>query len=303
MNEITTKEVKFVNDPKSLSALEKIREISNKAKEKKARKSPDRVNHIHVNEDLMIDKSKENLNFDRRKSHFPTMAFSGFSLLKPKEDDLKNEGIRKSYKVRGEKPETKDYKSEFVWDRRASKLVEKKIPLKGLDKIEEIEEKNEPKIKKEIKVSNPNPKRSEKGEILQKLKDYKKGKENDLGKKTDYSYSKKVVKEGVIEDDDKNIVGSKNTKIFKKVVKDDKGERIIIKKVVEEISEGNKDDKLVFGEDSDGEDFENELKDIDNNSPDNKDTKYQIVKERYDPKGNKIYTKEIMTNKLPKEYK
>ena len=111
------------------------------------------------------------------------------------------------------------------------------------------------------------------------------------------------MKEGVIEDDDKNIVGSKNTKIFKKVVKDDKGERIIIKKVVEEISEGNKDDKLNFEDDSDGEDFENELKDIENNPPDNNDTKYQILKERFDPQGNKIYTKEIKTNKLPKEYK
>jgi len=31
--------------------------------------------------------------------------------------------------------------------------------------------------------------------------------------------------------------------------------------------------------------------------------KYQVIKEKFDPQGNKIYTKEILTNKLPKEYK
>ena len=28
--------------------------------------------------------------------------------------------------------------------------------------------------------------------------------------------------------------------------------------------------------------------------------KYQIIKEKFDPQGNKIYSKEIFTNKLPK---
>ena len=83
MNDITTKEVKFINDPKSLSALAKIHEISNKAKERKPRKSPNHINHIHVNENLIIDKNKEEPNFARRKSHFPTMVYAGVGLLKP----------------------------------------------------------------------------------------------------------------------------------------------------------------------------------------------------------------------------
>lgn len=300
MNDITTKEVKFINDPKSLSALAKIHEISNKAKERKPRKSPNHINHIRVNENLIIDKNKEEPNFARRKSHFPTMIYAGVSLLKPKDDILKNEGARKSYRIRGEKGK-KDYKSEFVWDKKNNKLIEKKIPLTGLGKIEEIEEKTEPKKKNEIKESNP--KRSEKGEILQKLKDYKKSKENDFGKNTEFTYTKKVVKEGDIEEDDNDIVGSKNTKIYKKVVKDENGEKIIIKKIVEEVSEVNKDDKLVFEDDSDDDEIEKEFKDIEKNPSGNKDMKYQIVKEKYDPKGNIIYSQEILTNKLPKEYK
>ena len=31
--------------------------------------------------------------------------------------------------------------------------------------------------------------------------------------------------------------------------------------------------------------------------------KYQIIREKYDPQGNKLYTKEIYTNKLPKGLK
>ena len=289
MDDITTKEVKFVNDPKNLSALAKIHEISNKAKEKRerrARQSPNHINHIRVNENLRMDKNQEE-NFSRRKSHFPTMVYPGLnSLLKPKDLIQKGEGMRRSY-INNKEKEQKGYKSEFVWDKKLNKLVEKKVPLATLDQIEEKDEKVEP----------------DKKEIIQKLKDYKKNKEGNLGKNTEITIEKKVVKEGEIDDnDDKNVVGSKNTKIYKKVVKDENGSKIIIKKVVEEVTEGHKDDKLVF-EDSDDEDMENEIKDIEKDPAVDKNLKYQIIKEKFDPQGNKIYTKEILTNKLPKEYK
>ena len=289
MDDITTKEVKFVNDPKNLSALAKIHEISNKAKEKRerrARQSPNHINHIRVNENLRMDKNQEE-NFSRRKSHFPTMVYPGLnSLLKPKDLIQKGEGMRRSY-INNKEKEQKGYKSEFIWDKKLNKLVEKKVPLATLDQIEEKDEKVEP----------------EKKEIIQKLKDYKKNKDSNLGKNTEITIEKKVVKEGEIDDnDDKNVVGSKNTKIYKKVVKDENGSKIIIKKVVEEVTEGHKDDKLVF-EDSDDEDMENEIKDIEKVPAVDKNLKYQVIKEKFDPQGNKIYTKEILTNKLPKEYK
>ena len=289
MDDITTKEVKFVNDPKNLSALAKIHEISNKAKEKRerrARQSPNHINHIRVNENLRMDKNQEE-NFSRRKSHFPTMVYPGLnSLLKPKDLIQKGEGMRRSY-INNKEKEQKGYKSEFIWDKKLNKLVEKKVPLATLDQIEEKDEKVEP----------------DKKEIIQKLKDYKKNKDSNLGKNTEITIEKKVVKEGEIDDnDDKNVVGSKNTKIYKKVVKDENGSKIIIKKVVEEVTEGHKDDKLVF-EDSDDEDIENEIKDIEKDPAVDKNLKYQIIKEKFDPQGNKIYTKEILTNKLPKEYK
>ena len=289
MDDITTKEVKFVNDPKNLSALAKIHEISNKAKERRARKSPNHINHIRFEDKMNMDKNKEEPNFSRRKSHFPTMVYADFNILRPKEE--KKEGMRRSYINRG-KPGAKDYRSEFVWDKVNNKLVEKKIPLGGLDKIDENDEKLEQKPKNEIKYSNP--KNSEKSEIVQKLKEYKKSNNPEI------AYGKKVVKESEIEEDDKNIVGTKNTKIYKKVVKDESGEKVFVKKVVEEVTEGFQDEKLVFEDDSDDDDLE---KEDEKNPSGNKNMKYQIIKEKYDPQGNKIYSKEIVTNKLPKEYK
>ena len=289
MDDITTKEVKFVNDPKNLSALAKIHEISNKAKERRARKSPNHINHIRFEDKMNMDKNKEEPNFSRRKSHFPTMVYADFNILRPKEE--KKEGMRRSYINRG-KPGAKDYKSEFVWDKVNNKLVEKKIPLGGLDKIDENDEKLEQKPKNEIKYSNQ--KNSEKSEIVQKLKEYKKSNNPEI------AYGKKVVKESEIEEDDKNIVGTKNTKIYKKVVKDESGEKVFVKKVVEEVTEGFQDEKLVFEDDSDDDDLE---KEDEKNPSGNKNMKYQIIKEKYDPQGNKIYSKEIVTNKLPKEYK
>ena len=282
-NIITSKEVKFVNDPNNLSALAKIHEMSNKAKERRARKSPTHISHIHVDVNL---NQEDNSKFSRRKNHFATMKYPAFNnnhgLLRQKDDILKGEDMRKSYINNKEK--TKGQKIEYVWDKNLNRLVEKNPG--GLEKIDETEE----KINTEKKYE---PKKSDKNEILQKLKDYKK---SDSMKKTEVLYEKKVIKEDENEDDinlDKNTTGTKNTKIYKKIVKDDKGSKIIIEKIVEEVS-GNKDDNLVFDDDSDDEDIEKEL------NTDKKDMKYQIIKEKFDPQGNKIYSKEIYTNKFPK---
>ena len=282
-NIITSKEVKFVNDPNNLSALAKIHEMSNKAKERRARKSPTHISHIHVDVNL---NQEDNSKFSRRKNHFATMKYPAFNnnygLLRQKDDILKGEGMRKSYINNKEK--TKGQKIEYVWDKNLNRLVEKKPG--DLEKIDETEEKMNTEKKYE-------PKKSDKNEILQKLKDYKK---SDSMKKTEVLYEKKVIKEDENEDDinlDKNTTGTKNTKIYKKIVKDDKGSKIIIEKIVEEVS-GNKDDNLVFDDDSDDEDIEKEL------NTDKKDMKYQIIKEKFDPQGNKIYSKEIYTNKFPK---
>ena len=284
---ITSKEVKFVNDPKNLSALAKIHEMSNKAKERKSLKSPTNIHYINVNDKFYQD--EDDSKFSRRKSHFATMRYPAFNnIIKQKDDINQGEGIRKSYINNKEKTGSKAPKSEYVWDKNLNRLIEKKTS--GLEKIDEKGEKIEPKIKIDSK-------KSDKNEILQKLKDYKKTKENDSGKKTEVVFEKKIIKEDEINDEnisDKNIIGSKNTKIYKKIVKDENGSKIIIeKKIIEEIT-GNKDDDLVFEEDSYDEDIEKEL------DQDKKDMKYQIIREKFDPQGNKIYTKEIFTNKLPK---
>ena len=283
---ITSKEIKFVNDPKNLSALEKIHEMSNKAKERKSRKSPTNIHHMNVKNNFYHDEDVSK--FSRRKNHFATMRYPAFNIIKQKDDINQGEGIRKSYMNNKDKIGSKGPKIEYVWDKNINRLVEKKSS--DLEKIDE----NDEKIKPEIKIDS---KKSDKNEILQKLKDYKKTKENDPGKKSEIVFEKKIVKEDEIDENnssDKNLTGSKNTKIYKKIVKDENGSKIIIeKKIIEEIT-GNKEEDLVFEDDSNDEDIEKEL------DADKKDMKYQIIREKYDPQGNKLYTKEIYTNKLPK---
>ena len=298
LNEITTKEIKYINDPKNLSALEKIHEMSNKAKQRKPRKSPTNINHFKVEDNVEINNNTKGSNFSRRRSHFATMKY-------PEVNELNHKfGIQKYENLRNNNVDNNP--KEYVWDKKNNRLMEKNI----LSKIEENEEDTKEKIantQKEIKKVNIKDKKTEKGEILKKLKDYKKAKERDSGKKTEIIYEKQVVQEGDEEFDDnnyndKNIVNSKNTKIYKKIIKDESGSKVIIKKIVEEISEKDNGDKLVFDEDSDDdEDLEKELKDIEMGKSDKNDMKYEIIKEKFDAKGNKIYSKEILTNKKPKE--
>ena len=241
MEPVITKEIKYVNDPNNLSALQKIHEMSTKAKQRKARKSPTHFNHIHVDN---IEKNQdEGSHFSRRKNHFQTMKYPALK-IKKQENITKDGGFRINNQ---EKEVFKGHKLDYNSYKYANKLSEIKSNINDLDKIDEIEENVETKKNEII------PKQYEKGEILKKLKDYKKSQENNSGKKQKVVYETK--------DEDKNIIGSKNIKIYKKVTKDENGQKIIIKKVVEEVTESNNNDKLVF-DDSDDEDLINHQEEV-----------------------------------------
>ena len=93
--------------------------------------------------------------------------------------------------------------------------------------------------------------------------------------------------------------------IYKKIVKKEPGSKVVItKKVIEEEVE-QKDDKLVFDDSSDEEDIKKELKKLKINPSDlaKGNVKVKIITEEYDEDGNKIFSKEITTNKLPKGLK
>ena len=77
---------------------------------------------------------------------------------------------------------------------------------------------------------------------------------------------------------------------------------VITKKVIEESTQEN---KLAFNDSSDEEDIQRELKklNIDPSEYSKGNVKVKVITEEYDEKGNKIYSKEFTTNKLPKGMK
>ena len=198
--------------------------------------------------------------------------------------------------------------------------VEKRSSYKAERKFEpKKEEKPKTKYsagKDEIKEESQ---KEEKEEIIEKLMDYRKKNEG-VKKKISYKipkgnekysevvYEKKILGDDEDDDDDfeKQIGNSKNTKVFKKVIKNEPGSKIIItKKVIEESSESTGGDKLNFDNDSDDdEDFEKEFKEFDLNPSEfsKQNVKVKVVTEEYDEKGNKIYSKEYTSNKLPKDF-
>ena len=161
--------------------------------------------------------------------------------------------------------------------------------------------------------------KEEKEEIIEKLVDYRKKNEG-IKKKisykipkgnekyTDVVYEKKILGDDEEDDDDfeKQIGNSKNTKVFKKIIKNEPGSKIIItKKVIEESSENTGGDKLQFDNDSDDDlDFEKEFRDFDLNPSEfsKQNVKVKVVTEEYDEKGNKVYSREYTSNKLPKDF-
>ena len=318
-NIISQRIIQYVDDPKNSSALAKIHEMSNKAKH--SGKSPAQFRRSHFIpkiEEPIIEKNeknetnKNNPNFQRRSVHYATVK-PNMSLL--------NKNLRNSEKISDKK--------EYVWDKSINRLVEKSDKPSPNPKIEKKEEKPKPsrierkiekpkrQYQKETEPIKEDKDKEEKTEIIERLKEYRKNKENDGNKKrisvkvpkgnekySEIVYEKKVVRDD--EDEDDFEKDSKNTKYYKKIVKNEPGSKVVItKKVIEENYE-QKEDKFHFDNDSsDEEDIKKELKKLKINPSDlsKGNVKVKIITEEYDEKGNKVYSKEVTTNKLPKGIK
>ena len=318
-NIISQRIIQYVDDPKNSSALAKIHEMSNKAKH--SGKSPAQFRRSHFIpkiEEPIIEKNEKNEtnknipNFQRRSVHYATVK-PNMSLL--------NKNLRNSEKISDKK--------EYVWDKSINRLVEKSDKPSPNPKIEKKEEKPKPsrierkiekpkrQYKKETEPIKEDKDKEEKTEIIERLKEYRKNKENDGNKKrisvkvpkgnekySEIVYEKKVVRDD--EDEDDFEKDSKNTKYYKKIVKNEPGSKVVItKKVIEENYE-QKEDKFHFDNDSsDEEDIRKELKKLKINPSDlsKGNVKVKIITEEYDEKGNKVYSKEVTTNKLPKGIK
>ena len=202
------------------------------------------------------------------------------------------------------------------------KVLERKIEHQPKVQERRAEPQTKPQIKKKIEgieEIKEDQDKEEKGEIIEKLKEYRKSKGNEGKKKkihvqvpkgnekfNEIVYERRIVNDG--EDDDEDVdfekeVTGKNTKIYKKIVKNEPGSKVIItKKVIEESTQEN---KLSFNDSSDEEDIQRELKklNIDPSDYSKGNVKVKVITEEYDEKGNKIYSKEITTNKLPRGMK
>jgi hypothetical protein len=237
---ISERVIQYMDDPKNSSALAKIHEMSNKAKH--AGKSPAqsrRFNIMNVEEDDRINKNQSKVNYVRRSGHYATVKNQNINLI--------NKNLRRSEK-------NSNNKKEYVWDKTLNRLVEKEAMLKEdkdiiEEKIFQQEKKNEyiPKrqIKKETESIKEDQEKEEKNEIIEKLKQYRKNKQNDLNNKkriaikvpkgnekySEIVYEKKIVKEGEDEEDDfeKEIQGAK-TQVYKKILKNEPGTKVIITK-------------------------------------------------------------------------
>ena len=299
---ISERIVQYVDDPKNSSALAKIHEISNKAK-RQSGKSPTQIRRNLLFRQEKLDPNDKNAtNIKRRKGHFAT--------VKPNRIDLQE---KLKSRIKNNMDEDDDS-----------------------EKKNEINEKNEPEKKSEIKMdAHPRRKykkenekevkdgkeKEEKGEIIEKLKQYKKaqGKRKKRisvtlpqpdDKYAEVVYEKRIIKEGENDDsdDEENKKDKKNTKYYKRVVKEEPNSKVVItKKVIEETTEEKDGDKLVFDKDdsSGDEDVRKELKKLRINPSRHSagNVKVRIITEEYDEKGNKIYSKEIVTNKIPKGLK
>ena len=312
---ISERVIQYMDDPKNSSALAKIHEMSNKAKH--AGKSPAqsrRFNIMNEEEDDRINKNQSKVNYVRRSGHYATVKNQNINLI--------NKTLRKSEK-------NSNNKKEYLWDKTLNRVVEKEDKYKeskGImeEKTFQQEKKNEyiPKrqFKKETEPIKEDQEKEEKNEIIEKLKQYRKNKQNDLNNKkriaikvpkgnekySEIVYEKKIVKEGEDEEEDfaKEMQGPK-TKVYKKILKNQPGTKVIItKKIIEENNE-KKDEKLVFDDSSDEEDITKELKKLRINPSEltKGNIKVKVITEEYDEKGNKIYSKEVTTNKLPKGLK
>ena len=260
----------------------------------------------------------------------PGRKYESQPLPKPQERKVERVVERK---VETNKPKVVERKYESY-----NKGVERKVetqPRVQERKVERVERKIETQPRVQERKAEPQPKiqyktslnideikedqvKEEKAEIFEKLKEYrdKENKEGKTKKKVKSKVSKGNEKyteyvygdEGEDFDDedfDQELPG-KNTKFYKKVIKNEPGSKVIItKKVIEESSSSNKDNKFNYDNVDSDEDIKNELKKLNINPSECKrgSVQVKVITEEYDEKGNKIYSKEYTTNKLPKGMK
>lgn len=340
---IISREVQFIDDPKNSDALAKIHEMSNKAK-KAGGKSPSHMSHIHFKDDEQPEKNQGSNHFMRRTAHFATVKPKDLNILKDRKPFEKENKDSSKYLKKNSNNNLNNFdgndsrkKGEYVWDKSINRLVEKnasnqieKQPgRKSLKTSKDPELTNQPKREDKYKPKieyktqkneiKEEAQKEEKEEIIEKLKNYRK-KDEGYKKKISYKipkgnsgkYSEVVYEKNIIKDDgdefEKEISNSnpKNTKFFKKVIKNEPGSKVVItKRVIEESSEQTGGEKLHFDDDSDDDlDIEKEFKDF-NIKPSEfskQNVKVKVITEEYDEKGNKIYSREYTSNKLPKNY-
>ena len=342
---ITERVVQYVDDPKNSSALAKIHEMSDKAK--RTGKSPAQLqNRRSLKNSEQFEKKQDDINYNRRNQHFATVK---------QENNINLLNNNSNKKVAPPKDTQKD-KKEFVWDKSNNRLVEKdkvsntqsyvsntqsysnntrsqvnnprsqvnntrsQVNNTRSQKVEtKVETQTKRKYQNDTEPIREDQDKEDKGEIIDKLRQYKKNRENEGKKKrikvqvpkgnekfSEIVYEKQVLpEEDEDEEDFKESSGSKNTKFYKKIVKNAPGSKTVItKKVIEENVDQQFDNNLKFN-DSDDEDIRKELRKLklDPSQISKDNVQVKIITEEYDENGNKIYSKEYTTNKLPKGLK
>ena len=315
--------VQYVDDPKNSSALAKIHEMSDKAK--RSGKSPGQMRYSYKKNEP-FDKKPDDNNFNRRKEHFGTVKQQNYNL------HLSNKNSNKNIVP------PKDT-TEFVWDKTTNRLVEKNKVSNTQNYVnntriqannprsqvnntrnQKVETKVERKYKNDTQPIRENKDKEEKGEIVDRLRDYRKNRDIEGNNKkrikiqvpkgnekfSEIVYEKKVLPEEDEEEDFKDTSGSKNTKFYKKIVKSGPGSKTVItKKIIEENMDQQYDNQFNFNDSGDDEDIRRELKKLKLNPSQvsKENVQVKIITEEYDENGNKVYSKEYTTNKLPKGLK
>ena len=344
--EISQRIIQYVDDPKNSSALAKIHEMSDKAK--RTGLSPAQLRRSYIKNMEKNENKKVDINKHRRSQQFLTVK------------EQKNFNIfNKDFADKNEPPREKQKdKKDFVWDKSANRLAEKdqvnntrsqvnntrsqvnntrsqyNNPRPQESNTSQVNNTRNKKVETKVETQTKNKyqndtepikedqDKEDKGEIIDKLREYKKKRELEGKNKkrikiqvpkgnekySEIVYEKKNLDEDEDEEDFKDIKdssGSKNTKFYKKTVKNGPGSKTVItKKIIEENLE-QKYDKFNFDDSDDDEDIRRELKKLKlNPSQVSKgNVKVKIITEEYDEKGNKVYSKEVTTNKIPKGIK
>ena len=324
--EISQRIIQYVDDPKNSSALAKIHEMSDKAK--RTGLSPAQLRRSYIKNMEKNENKKVDINKHRRSQQFLTVK------------EQKNFNIfNKDFADKNEPPRDKQKdKKDFVWDKSANRLAEKdqvnntrsqvnntrsqvnntrsqynnprpqesntsQVNNTRTKKVEtKVETQTKNKYQNDTEPIKEDQDKEDKGEIIDKLREYKKKRELEGKNKkrikiqvpkgnekySEIVYEKKNLDEDEDEEDFKDIKdssGSKNTKFYKKTVKNGPGSKTVItKKIIEENLE-QKYDKFNFDDSDDDEDIRRELK---KKELEELNVQCQVKDEEFNEKNNKI---------------